>query len=182
VLLVVWEVASALAEILEASAMGLGEKPELIGTDGYETWFRQRIERSAYNAALDLLSILSEFDLLHVACDVRSLADIGVSYRPECCGETWRSWSVIVRRMAGDCEDLAAAHAAWLRVQGLRARAIWSHHADIGEGQRMYHAVVETPDGQIDIARELGMRPGLSCDVGPCGQACPYDARKEVLR
>lgn len=181
-LVVVWELPTELVAPFVLRARSVGTEPEILGNDRHETWLRQTIERDAYGPALDLLSLVSEIDLRTVATDTRSLQEIGIHYAPECCGETWRSWSVILRRGQADCEDLAAAHAAWLRARGFDALAEWREPVAIGHGARLYHAIVATPHGEIDISEILGMRRGLACDVGPCGRACPIDIRTDILR
>lgn len=78
------------------------------------------------------------------------LYDTDVVYRREKPGEEW--WENaddiigIVKKKSGDCEDLAAYHAAWLRVfEGEMARV---HIKRTARGT--FHAVVLREDGTID--------------------------------
>lgn len=69
--------------------------------------------------------------------------------------ETWDTWDVCVSRGYGDCEDLAAATAAYLRREGIPARAVVQPSNSPGVA---WHAVVELPDGRImDPSAKMGM-------------------------
>lgn len=69
--------------------------------------------------------------------------------------ETWDTWDVCVSRGYGDCEDLAAATAAYLRREGIPARAVVQPSNSRGVA---WHAVVELPDGRImDPSVKMGM-------------------------
>jgi len=85
------------------------------------------------------------------------LYESGVRYKRESIGsENWQTVRQLYRAGIGDCEDLAAARAAELRMEGIPARAI-----AIRTGPRKYHAVVRWPDGAIeDPSRLLGMGKG----------------------
>jgi Transglutaminase-like superfamily len=84
-----------------------------------------------------------------------SILDGSVRYRPEPPGsEEWRTVDEVVRSGYGDCEDLAAALAAELRVRRrIPARAI-VRRANVGRG---YHAVVWSRGRELDPSRWLGM-------------------------
>lgn len=69
--------------------------------------------------------------------------------------ETWDTWDVCVSRGYGDCEDLSAASAAYLRREGIQARAVVQPSNSPGVA---WHAVVELPDGRImDPSAKMGM-------------------------
>lgn len=82
-------------------------------------------------------------------------------YRPEQLGadrvEEWQNVAELYGAGKGDCEDLAGARAAELRVRrGEPARAIAYR-----SGPRKFHAVVRRADGTIeDPSRILGMGKG----------------------
>lgn len=77
-----------------------------------------------------------------------------VRWRPDK-GETWDTWDVVTARGYGDCEDLAAATAAYLRLQGVQANAVVQHSNSPGVA---WHAVVQMPDGRIvDPSAQMGM-------------------------
>lgn len=81
----------------------------------------------------------------------------GVRYEREIPGgaETWQSARDLLQTRRGDCEDLACARAAELRIQGVKCRAIVVR-ADGG-----YHAVVQYLNGRIeDPSARLGMLGG----------------------
>lgn len=78
------------------------------------------------------------------------LYDTDITYRREKRGQEW--WETaddivgVVNKRSGDCEDLAAYHAAWLRVfEGEIARVAIKRTA-----RGTFHAVVEREDGTID--------------------------------
>jgi len=157
-------------------AVRLGEVPTYLGSDGREIWYAQDIPRPAYDAALEALTVASFECLAELGGHVPSLRDRGIRWRPECCGETWRAWDVLCARGVGDCEDLAAAHAAWLRHRGDRtAKAAWIVQGPTSAGTgNVWHAIVIDGAGNaIDISRELGMSHSVACDVsGPCRTHC----------
>lgn len=66
--------------------------------------------------------------------------------------EVWLSIPLLYERGFGDCEDLASARAAFLRVQGVKATPV-PIRTSIG-----FHIVVRWPDGRIeDPSKQLGM-------------------------
>jgi hypothetical protein len=68
--------------------------------------------------------------------------------------EIWQSADQLRRSRIGDCEDLAAYHAAWLRVTGRDANAkIGLARSSVG-----FHVIVVRGDGSIeDPSAALGM-------------------------
>lgn len=72
--------------------------------------------------------------------------------------EHWQDVMETRERKSGDCEDLAADRAAELRVRyGIRANAVFKERM-LPNGTRMFHIVVEYPDGTIeDPSKILGM-------------------------
>jgi len=85
------------------------------------------------------------------------LYSAGIRYQRERVGrENWQTVAELYKSKVGDCEDLAAARAAELRMQGIPARAV-----AVRTGARSYHALVRWPDGSIeDPSRILGMGKG----------------------
>lgn len=95
------------------------------------------------------------------------LYDTNIRYRKERPGQEWWETSDdiigLVNKRSGDCEDLSAYHAAWLRYfNGEMARVVI-----IRNPSGSFHAVVEREDGSIDDpsrvlvekeAREKGSR------------------------
>jgi hypothetical protein len=78
------------------------------------------------------------------------LYDTDIRYRREPRGQEW--WETaddiigMVKKQSGDCEDLAAYHAAWLRAfAGELARV-----KIIRTARGTFHAVVEREDGSLD--------------------------------
>jgi len=80
--------------------------------------------------------------------------------------EHWQDVMETRERGTGDCEDLAADRAAELRVRyKIRANAIFKERL-MPNGTRMFHIVVQYPDGTIeDPSKILGM--GGSRDFPP---------------
>lgn len=76
--------------------------------------------------------------------------------------EEWLDVVELYERRVGDCEDLAAALAAWLRVyEGIDARAGFARRVvempQIGSVW-LFHCFVVLPDGRIlDPSKRLGM-------------------------
>lgn len=68
----------------------------------------------------------------------------GIVYRPEQGTEHWKHIDELYRDGFGDCEDLATARAAQLRLMGIDARA-----AVVKTAPNMYHAIVAGPDNTI---------------------------------
>lgn len=69
--------------------------------------------------------------------------------------ETWDTWDICVRRGYGDCEDLGAATAAYLRLDGTNASAVVRSSNSPGVA---WHCIVELPDGrQVDPSAQMGM-------------------------
>lgn len=139
-----------------------------------ERAYAQRVERAHYDRAIEALVCAS---VPCIAVGIPSLlTSRAVSYAHECCGETWRAWPVLHARGTGDCDDLSAAHAAWLRVHGDPGARAQSEAtgAPTDFGGVLYHFVTVTGRGErIDVARALGMSPNSGCDItGPCGDPC----------
>jgi len=82
----------------------------------------------------------------------------GIRYKREPRGrERWQTAVETLQRKDGDCEDLAAYLAGWLRVHGYpHARAILRPSKSVG-----YHAVVALGNQILDPSRELGMGKGV---------------------
>lgn len=82
----------------------------------------------------------------------------GVYYQRETKGlEHWLGVEALLARGFGDCEDLAAYLAAWLRARrGVAARVGLVEYRK--GSRRWYHAIVRLPDGSVlDPSAELGM-------------------------
>lgn len=66
--------------------------------------------------------------------------------------ERWKTISDLMRTGVGDCEDLASARVAQLRMMGIRA-VPW-----LKRRNNTWHVVVRYPNGRIeDPSRRLGM-------------------------
>lgn len=95
------------------------------------------------------------------------LYESGVRYAREPFGyESWPNIPVVLKRKAGDCEDLVAWRVAELRQHGIPARPSWSYRELTGpQGDyRLYHIRVWIPAGYgetnarfEDPSKELGM-------------------------
>lgn len=85
-----------------------------------------------------------------------------VRYREEPFGEEkWNDVPTVIARGTGDCEDLACWRAAELITRGVQAKPIFLLR-EIGQ-IRLYHIVVQYPDGLIeDPSYKLGMRPAFN--------------------
>lgn len=84
----------------------------------------------------------------------------GVRYRrePKVPGRTedWKTISQIMRDGHGDCEDLAAARVAELRVKAGIKAVPW-----LKKKGKIWHVLVRYPDGTLeDPSRKLGMGAG----------------------
>jgi hypothetical protein len=78
----------------------------------------------------------------------------GIKYVREPVGrERWQTALETLQRKEGDCEDLAAYLAGWLRVNGYpQARAFLRSSTGVG-----YHCLVQNGDQILDPSRVLGM-------------------------
>lgn len=116
--------------------------------------------RAALRSLLARLTLLN-LEFLRSAAGARAprLYESGIRYQREDHGEEkWQSIPELLVSRRGDCEDLACALAAELRVRdGIQARAV-------ATGKRLgdhvlYHVIVKYPDGTTeDPSRRLGMR------------------------
>lgn len=83
----------------------------------------------------------------------------GIRYQAEPPGqEEWQDYPTLLQTGRGDCEDLASARVAELRVRfGIRAKPYVTHRQ--AGGILRYHIQVRLPDGRIeDPSARLGMR------------------------
>ena len=104
--------------------------------------------------AAALAGLVAVNDVLLATRNLPPLYRSGVRYRREAGTEDWSTAPVVLKRGFGDCEDLAAWRAAELRKLGIPANAIVKR-----TGPRMFHAVVQWPDGRIeDPSKVLGMK------------------------
>lgn len=106
-------------------------------------------------AALAALQTLNELWLRGRRRPVPSLYESGVYYDPEQGTEDWLTIPDLYAAGVGDCEDLAAARAAELRVSGEDpgARAVAYR-----SGPTVWHAVVLRGTGEVeDPSLVLGM-------------------------
>lgn len=113
---------------------------------------RIRIPRVALDAALEGLTGINAVILDELRREGHELPDPyewGVRYQREPRGRSVEEWHTVLELLRtghGDCEDLAAAVAAWYRVyEAEPARALVAR-----VGPRQYHAVVERADGEIE--------------------------------
>lgn len=90
---------------------------------------------------------------------IPSIYDSGVRYEREPKGqELWVTIRRLYARKRGDCEDIASAHASWLRkVRRERARAVFRRRR-MRAGWWLYHILTQRQSGAIDDACvDLGM-------------------------
>lgn len=112
-------------------------------------------QRAYLRVALDALVTLNVL-MLRRNPGLPSIYSAGVVYQrePPRQLENWKTIADLLVSKSGDCEDLASARAAELRVQGIAARP-WL----IRINQRLWHVVVRLPDGTIeDPSKRLGMK------------------------
>lgn len=108
----------------------------------------------AYEAAVEGLTSLDE-QILRVEPRLPSVYDAGLRYQKEP-SDVWRHTADLMARGNGDCEDLAAARAAELRVSGVDPGAFVHVYQS---GPQRYHAVVGRSDGSVeDPSWILGMK------------------------
>lgn len=126
----------------------------------HESWNRQ--SRVLGYAIKAILEAQTQINVLYLKMfDVPPLYESGVRYRqePKNTIEEFATIPVIYERLWGDCDDLAPARAAELRLEGNHAqvRIVWKKNRK--NGHRMYHIVVRHQDGRIeDPSKILGMR------------------------
>jgi hypothetical protein len=109
---------------------------------------------------LFLLSRLVDIDMrLYRTRAFPPLYESGVRYIPEVTGvvttqpvEDWQAIDVLYATKRGDCEDLACARVAELRVQGYDA------HPRITKQGRVWHVTVRCGDQVEDPSKLLGMK------------------------
>lgn len=92
---------------------------------------------------------------------VRSIRSGAIRYVRSDPDETWQTWERTVRA-GGDCEDLAAAVAAELRVDGIpdgpyAGRPVRARPVVYRARPGLLHVVVDAPWGIIDPSRLAGM-------------------------
>lgn len=110
-----------------------------------------------------LANALMQIDILSLRLHpaTPNLYESNVRYSPEAEGqERWQGIPTTLRNRMGDCEDLAAWRAAELNVRhGIAARPLVVVSQRYPDQKRLYHVVVERPDGSIeDPSFLLGMR------------------------
>jgi len=108
-------------------------------------------ERQALVAALELLCALN---LIYLKAHPRApaLYKSGIRYRREPRGvENWQTIAEMLRSKFGDCEDLACARVAEIRVKGLYAEP-WP----VSRGG-LWHVLVKHSRGIFDPSKRLGM-------------------------
>lgn len=150
-----------------------------IGGGKVETPYRRRVarvqlgifERPEADLRLDhralghlLVALVGiDCDYLIAHPEVPELYDprLGVRYTMayERAGEEFADVPTVLRRRAGDCDDLACFRVAELRVRHrILARPYFVHRYEPGSRRPVYHVMVELPDGTIeDPSRRLGM-------------------------
>lgn len=155
------------------------QRPRLVARDamGLEHW-QASYDRSQYADALNALVAANlawwRFSPFHPGT---TLYDSGLIYKPECCGEIWRTFPAILLRGGGDCEDLAAARVAELHRARIDARILIREVARTDADDRSFHVLVALPDGsEEDPSELLGAGDPVTrttCDpIGPGGAPC----------
>lgn len=106
-----------------------------------------------------LLDALVRLNILYLRRNPRTplLFQSGVRYSSDDPSEEWLTIPELYRRRFGDCEDLACARVAELRVRGYPAAPFISMKKRIGGGD-LYHIRVRIGDRIEDPSRLLGMR------------------------
>lgn len=135
------------------------------------------LTRTAMNHALEALTRINE-DWLRANPDAPDLYSSGVRYAVEPTGyELWDPTALLLARGAGDCDDLACARAAELRVRegdtGARADC---YPSAIRNGRRTWHAIVVRGDGTVE---DPSARLGMPTHAGHLPDGAPF---AEVLR
>lgn len=118
----------------------------------------RHISQAALAHALEALTLANQAYLrTHPEAPHPYLA--GWRYEREPIGvEAWQSYPYLLRTKRGDCEDLAAALAAWHRERdGIHASAR-ALPPQVAGGLLVYHIGVQLPNGKWeDPSRVLGM-------------------------
>ena len=135
------------------------------------------LTRAAMNHALEALTRINE-DWLRANPNTPNLYESGVRYAVEPTGyELWDPTALLLARGAGDCDDLACARAAELRVrEGDPAARADCYPSAIREGRRTWHAIVVRGDGTIE---DPSARLGMPTHAGHLPDGAPFS---EVLR
>jgi|FLYL01.1.fsa_nt_gi hypothetical protein len=117
----------------------------------------REVQREALEAALEGLTALNAVLIARSRVPIPHPYESGVRYRREPRGrEDWNHVARLLRLGHGDCEDLAAYLAAWLRIHNAEPARVVIRRT----GPRLWHAVVQRADGRIeDPSKVLGMRP-----------------------
>lgn len=126
------------------------------------------------DAALESVTRLNEqlLESGEVPTFERALRTTGVQWRPEPPGdEHFDSADRVMKRRAGDCDDLSPWHAASLRHTGEDPGATAVVRRS---GPKRWHAVVQRSDGSIDD-------PSLRAGMGPGVAAMPPGVMGAVL-
>jgi hypothetical protein len=135
------------------------------------------LTRAAMNHALEALTRIN-VDWLRDNPNTPDLYSSGVTYALEPTGyELWDPMALLLARGAGDCDDLACARAAELRVrEGDRRARADCYPSSIREGRRTWHAIVVRGDGTIE---DPSARLGMPTHAGHLPDGAPF---AEVLR
>ena len=140
------------------------------------------LSRGTLNHALEALVRINE-DYLRAHPETLSIYDAGVRYAVEPDGfELWDPIPLVLARGAGDCDDLAAARAAELRVAGETGARADCYPSRVSNGRRTWHAIVVRADGTVeDPSARLGMRvrPGHLLDGQPFADVVEEHAHLE---
>lgn len=123
----------------------------------------RHVSKPVLDAALESVTLLNEqmLEAGEIPTFERGLRH-GVKWRPEPPGdEHFDSADRVMRRKAGDCDDLAPWHAASLRHSGEDPGALAVVRRS---GPKRWHAVVQRSDGSID---DPSLRAGMKAGVAP---------------
>lgn len=118
----------------------------------------RQLSQAALAHALEALTLANQA-YLRTHPDAPHPLLAGWRYEREPIGvEKWQSYPYLLRSKVGDCEDLAAALAAWRRERdGIHAKAM-ALPPQVAGGLLVYHIGVRLPNGQWeDPSRVLGM-------------------------
>lgn len=131
------------------------------------------LSRRAMNHALEALTRIN-CDWLRENPQAPDLYSSGVRYAVEPTGyELWDPTALLLARGAGDCDDLACARAAELRVrEGDRGARADCYPSAIRNGRRTWHAIVVRGDGTIE---DPSARLGMPTHAGHAPDGTPFE-------
>ena len=104
-------------------------------------------------SAVEGLTCLNETIMRRARRPFPFLYKAGVRYQREAGTENWLNARELLKQKRGDCEDLSAYMAAWLRVYRDEPARVKVYRS----GKKRLHAVVSVAGRILDPSRVLGM-------------------------